>query len=85
MTMTAERMTTVKVSVHVRDQLNAIANAHGQTANSVIEDLLRQALRSHRMSQVRQAMADASEEDIRTYREETEAWIAGTLTGNDEW
>ena len=63
--------TTIKVDSSVRDQINEIGRAKGMTAQSVIEMLMKEYLRAQRMEAVRVAMRNTSEEDWRTYREET--------------
>ena len=63
--------TTIKLDSSVRDQINEIGRARGMTAQSVIEMLMKEHLRAQRMEAVRIAMRNTSEEDWRTYREET--------------
>lgn len=74
-------VTTIKVTSEVRDQLNAIAQQRGWTANSVVEMLLEEYIWSERMKTVREQMANASEEDMRTYREELAAWDVTLMDG----
>lgn len=64
-------VTTIKLDSSVRDQINEIGREKGMTAQSVIEMLMKQYLRAQRMEAVRIAMRNTSEEDWRTYREET--------------
>ena len=78
-------MTTIKVSTEVRDQLNAIARQSGGTANSVVEQLLNRWLRDQRIQAVREAMARTSDEDWRTYWEETAAWDVAAGDGLEGW
>ncbi|MHB1066120.1 MAG: hypothetical protein ACYC2Z_01630 [Candidatus Nanopelagicales bacterium] len=77
--------TTIKVSTQTRDRISAIAKRRSMTANSVLELLLDSFLRDERMAQVRRAMARSTEEDWRTYREETAAWDAVADDGLSEW
>ena len=72
--------TTIKLDSSVRDQINEIGRAKSMTAQSVVEMLLRDYLRSQRMQAVRIAMRNTSAEDWRTYREETALWAS---TDND--
>ena len=63
--------TTIKLDSSVRDQINEIGREKGMTAQSVVEMLMANYLRAQRMEAVRIAMRNTSEEDWRTYREET--------------
>ena len=63
--------TTIKLDSAVRDQINDIGREKGMTAQSVVEMLMANYLRAQRMEAVRIAMRNTSEEDWRTYREET--------------
>jgi antitoxin component of RelBE/YafQ-DinJ toxin-antitoxin module len=73
--------TTIKVDSSVRDQINEIGRAQGLTAQSVIEMLLKDYLRAQRMEAVRVAMRNTSEEDWRTYREETALFATADADG----
>lgn len=66
--------TTIKVSTETRDAINALADERGLTAGSVIEHLLEEYLWSVRMEEARRAMRNASDEDKRSYLEETREW-----------
>lgn len=74
-------VTTIKVDSTVRDQLAAIAAERGMTQGSVVEMLLASYVRKQRMDAVREAMARSSDEDWRTYWEETAAWDAVAQDG----
>jgi predicted transcriptional regulator len=77
--------TTIKVSTQTRDRVAELARARNTTANSVLEMLLEEHLRRERMKSVREAMARSSEEDWRTYYEETAAWDLTTGDGLEGW
>ncbi|MEY4136437.1 MAG: hypothetical protein RL205_565 [Actinomycetota bacterium] len=77
--------TTIKVDSSVRDQINEIGQAKGMTAQSVIELLLKDYLRAQRMEAVRVAMRNTSEEDWRTYREETALFANADNDGLEDY
>lgn len=77
--------TTIKVDSSVRDQINEIGQAKGMTAQSVIEMLMKEYLRAQRMEAVRVAMRNTSEEDWRTYREETALFANADNDGLEDY
>ncbi len=78
-------VTTIKVDSAVRDQLAAIAEQRGMTQGSVVEMLLEEYVWAQRMNAVREAMANSSEEDMRSYHEETEWWQQFNSDGLEGW
>ena len=77
--------TTIKLDSSVRDQINEIGRARGMTAQSVIEMLMKEHLRAQRMEAVRIAMRNTSEEDWRTYREETALFATADNDGLEDY
>ncbi|WDH79677.1 hypothetical protein PTQ19_04305 [Microbacterium esteraromaticum] len=67
-------MTTIKVSTDLRDRLKSHATAEQLTMNSYLEKLLEREERAHRFAVLREQMANTSEEDWKSYREETQWW-----------
>lgn len=85
--MAAERMTTVKVSVRVRDQLNAYAAERGLTANSAIEGMLADLQWRQRVELAKKQMREAPPEVWADYMEEFHT-MDGSLSdglGGDPW
>lgn len=66
--------TTIKVSTDLRDRLKSHAAAEHLTMNSYLEKLLECEERARRFAVLREQMANTSEEDWKSYREETEWW-----------
>lgn len=69
-------MTTIKVSTDLRDRLKEQAASEQLTMNSYLEKLLEREERARRFARLREQMANTSEEDWKSYREETEWWDA---------
>jgi hypothetical protein len=87
MTMAPERMTTVKVSTKVRDQINELAAARGLTANSVLEKVLEEALWREKVELAKRQMRAASPEVWAEYMEELDSMDASLMDGleDDPW
>ena len=68
------KSTTIKVQVEFRERVAKIARERGMTQASVLEQALEQLLWKFRMDQVRDAMAQASPEDVASYESEFKSW-----------
>lgn len=87
MTLTPERMTTIKVTTTVRDQINAYAAERGLTANSAIEQMLSELLWRHRVELAKRQMREASPEVWAEYMEEFHSMDGSLNDGleDDPW
>lgn len=87
MTMTPERMTTVKVSTKVRDQINAAAAERGLSANSLLEKALEEWLWREQVKLAGRQMRAMSDEERAEYLAEVAEWDATLEDGleDDPW
>ena len=67
-------MTTIKVPVEFRERVSELARERGTTQASILEEALDNLLWKFRMDQVREAMANASVEDLESYESEFREW-----------
>ncbi len=73
-------MTTIKVTPVTRDRLKSHAKRAERTINDYLDMLIDLADRELRFDALRAAIANTSEEDMASWREETEIWEAVELT-----
>ena len=71
--------TTIKVSSETRDRLKAQAARANLTLGEHLTRLADAADRELRFEAVRRAMSNASEEDLRSYEQETQEWLDAGL------
>ena len=71
-------MTTIKVTRELRDRLKEQAAAEHRTLGEQLEHLVARAERTRRFAEMRESMANMTEEDWKSYREETEWWDRAT-------
>ena len=67
-------MTTIKVPLEFRERVAALAREHGVTQASLLEHALEELVWKFRKEMVREAMANASAEDLASYEAESRAW-----------
>ena len=73
-------MTTIKVTPVTRDRLKSHAKRAERTINDYLDMLIDLADRELRFDALRAAIANTSEEDMKSWREETEIWETAELT-----
>lgn len=73
-------MTTIKVTPVTRDRLKSHAQRADRTINDYLDMLIDLADRELRFDALRAAIANTSEEDMKSWREETEMWETVELT-----
>ena len=85
--MAPERMTTVKVSTKVRDQINELAAARGLTANSVLEKVLDEVLWQEKVNLAGRQMRGRSEAERADYLAEFAEMDGSLMDGleDDPW
>lgn len=76
-------VTTIKVPKTLRDRIAAYAADEGLTAHAFLQSLIESHERNKRLAAVAAAYRDASEEDLDSWREETEDWAAVDADGLD--
>ncbi len=73
-------MTTIKVTPATRDRIKVHAQRAERTINDYLDMLIDLADRELRFDALRTAIANTSEEDMTSWREETEIWETVELT-----
>lgn len=73
-------MTTIKVTPVTRDRLKSHAQRAKRTINEYLDMLIDLADRELRFDALRAAIANTSEADMQSWREETEMWETVELT-----
>lgn len=73
-------MTTIKVTPVTRDRLKSHAKRAERTINEYLDMLIDLADRELRFDALRTAIANTSEEDMQSWREETDVWENLELT-----
>lgn len=73
-------MTTIKVTPVTRDRLKSHAKRAERTINEYLDMLIDLADRELRFDALRTAIANTSEEDMQSWREETDVWENIELT-----
>jgi len=73
-------MTTIKVTPATRDRIKGHAQRADRTINDYLDVLIDLADRELRFDALRAAIAATSEEDMTSWREETEMWETAELT-----
>jgi len=71
-------MTTIKVSRELRDRLKEQAELEHRTLGEQLEYFVERAERTQRFAQLREEMAKMTDEDWKSYREETQWWDRAT-------
>lgn len=74
-------VTTIKVPKALRDRIAAEAADEGLTAQSFLQSLIDTHERNKRLAAVAAAYRESSEEDLESWREETEDWAAVDADG----
>jgi hypothetical protein len=73
-------MTTIKVTPVTRDRLKSHAKRAERTINDYLDMLIDLADRELRFDALRAAIANTSERDMKSWREETDIWETVELT-----
>jgi hypothetical protein len=74
-------VTTIKVPKALRDRIAAHAADEGLTAQSFLQSLIDAHERNKRLAAVAAAYLESSDEDLESWREETEDWAAVDADG----
>ncbi|UQX09443.1 hypothetical protein [Candidatus Mycobacterium methanotrophicum] len=74
-------VTTIKVSKALRDRIAAGAANEGLTAQSFLQSLIDTHERNKRLAAVAAAYRESSDEDLESWREETEDWATVDADG----
>jgi hypothetical protein len=73
-------MTTIKVTPETRDRIKSHAQRADCTINEYLDLLIDSADRELRFDALRRAMANTSEEDMQSWRDETDVWEQSELS-----
>ncbi len=76
-------VTTIKVAKALRDRIAADAANEGLTAQAFLQSLIETHERNKRLAAVAAAYRDSSEEDLGSWREETDDWAGVDADGLD--
>lgn len=76
-------VTTIKVSKTLRDRIAADAADEGLTAQSFLQSLIDAHERNKRLAAVAAAYRESSDDDLESWREETEDWATVDADGPD--
>lgn len=74
-------VTTIKVSKALRSRIAAEAADEGLTAQAFLQSLIDTHERNKRLAAVAAAYRESSDEDLESWREETEDWAAADADG----
>jgi hypothetical protein len=76
-------VTTIKVPKALRDRIAADAADEGLTAQAFLQSLIERHERNKRLAAVAAAYRESSDEDVESWREETEDWAVVDWDGLD--